>query len=98
MTPAQFDGWQLHIARYPPPEFLLATILTALLPKSDKIFDLTGHWLESPAAREIRKAAEEEAFNLRRREFIQQAYREKRDREDAERIKQAQRRGSRLNG
>ena len=57
MTPAQFDGWQLHIARYPPPEFLLATILTALLPKSDKIFDLTGHWLESPAAREIRKAA-----------------------------------------
>ena len=84
MTPAQFDGWQLHIARYPPPEFLLATILTALLPKSDKIFDLTGHWLESPVAREIRKAREEEDFNRSRRDFIAQAYREKRARELAE--------------
>ena len=64
MTPAEYAGWQIHLARYPPAEHILAalwlTVSRALGNEKATAADM-GYWLEAPETRRERQAAEEKA-------------------------------------
>ena len=68
-------AWELHLARYPPLEHIIARIWLSLHGKDADLTDM-GFWLESPQDRKDREAAEEKARRRREARETALAYRE----------------------
>ena len=77
MTPAEYEGWRWHLARYPSAEYILAalwlTVSRALGNKKAGPEDM-GHWLEAPEARARRKETEARAQRLAQAGQVAEAY------------------------
>ena len=77
LTPAEYDGWRYHLARYPPAEYMLAYIWGLLAPtfRENPEAAEMGNWLESPRKQRERLEAERKAQQRAQRDQVQELYR-----------------------
>ena len=80
MTPMEYAGWQQHLVRYPPLEYILSrlwlTVSRALGNDKARPEDM-GYWIESPKMRQQRMEEKEQAQLRAEAQQVAQAYRRK---------------------
>ena len=80
MLPAEYEGWQDHLARYPPAEFILSAIwllLARALGVKSAVPEDMGDWLEPPQVRRQLRAEQERVHQVAMTAFISAAYERK---------------------